>query len=200
MDLCIQVEEKAKPSRCDRKETPFIVSLFHGSCDGNEPARKDKLTKTRQGNAFFPFSHQKAAWKSVIFTFKQTKTYFSRSLWKLICTSMLNSALKFTSHLPPCWSPHWMMWWQTWRSEITALSFGNCQKKSDFSPDGICNKPEVFQPSPTWLLFPLPSVTQLKSTSSALPRWSLSKGVLSLLWHEIKNYVNNTTYQDDIKK
>lgn len=41
-----EVEEKAKPSRCGRKETP--VSLFHGSSDGNEPAVKDKLTKTKE--------------------------------------------------------------------------------------------------------------------------------------------------------
>lgn len=169
----LQGEEKAKPSRCDRKETP--MSLFHGSSDRNERAMKDQLTKTRQRNTFFPCSHQKVSWKCVIFTFKQKKTPFQWKILKLICTSMLNSAVKFTSHIPPCRSPLWMTWWQTWRSEIRALSLENCQK-SDFSPDGTCNNPEVFQPSSTWLLFPLPSVAQLKSPSSAVPWWDYPKG------------------------
>lgn len=52
------VDEKAKPSRCDRKET---VPLFHGSSDGHEPAMKDKLTKTTPRNTFSLGSHQKVS-------------------------------------------------------------------------------------------------------------------------------------------
>lgn len=198
VDLCIQVEEKAKPSRCDRRETP--VSLFHGSSDSHKPAMKDKLTKTTQRNAFSPCSHQKVSWKCIIFTFKPKKTpHFNGSIWKVIYPSMLNSALKFTSHIPHA-GLH-TGWCGDRRGGVKSEHYLlKIAQKSDFSPDGTCNNPEVFQPSSSWLLFPLPSVTQLKSTSSALPPWSLSKGVLSLLWHKIKSYINNTTYQDYIKK
>lgn len=178
VDLCktfLHSKGKKKPNQAGVTEKKRPCHHSTGALTGMNQQWKINLKKTKQRNTFFPCSHQKVSWKCIIFTFKQKNLPFQWKILKLICTSMLNSAVKFTSHIPLCRSPLWMTWWQTWRSEIRALSLENCQK-SDFSPDGTCNNPEVFQPSSTWLLFPLPSVAQLKSPSSAVPWWDYPKG------------------------
>lgn len=84
------------------------------------------------------------------------KKLFQWKIWKLICTSMLNSAVKFTSHIPLCWSPHCMMWWQTWRSEIRALSPKNCQKKVISHQMGPVKALRCFSPLPLDCFSPCP--------------------------------------------